>query len=195
MELPDYMPFVRQRADEARKSGLKERSSRCARARVEIESIKEKMVAGLLAGYSPKSLREALHLPRSTWDRYHKELADETYRERLKDTHGLLHNYFTRSEQLFREAMEAYNAPVLGTDGKPLKGLDGKAVRKRDPRYLAQASDVLGEMFKNLQSAGFLPKGKEVLHVKGSFEMGEMLTKLRKEREARERGGVRKPGS
>jgi AcrR family transcriptional regulator len=119
------------------------------RTRQEIEQIKSRIQASILAGYTPTFIAERLGIPRATIYRYLAELAQETMEHRLKKTDQLLHTYFNRVENLINELDIAYN-------------------NTKDPQVLAAKNKVIQDSFDRLQRAGFLPRVQDTFNIIGT---------------------------
>ena len=112
----------------------------------EREAIKTKMQIGMLSGSTPNAVMKALDLPPSTYWRYAGEIAKETREKRLSKADQLLHIYFTRTERLLSKLEDEYG-------------------KTNDPAILSRMNIVIQQTFDKLQSAGFLPKTQEKIHL------------------------------
>ena len=117
-----------------------------AKSREERERIKKEMQDRIMLGVPPHKIWAELQISRQTYYNYLKQLGDETLKERLRQTNTLLHIYFTRTERLLSKFEEAYS-------------------RTQDPLILSRMNNVIQQTFDRLQSAGFIPKTQENIHL------------------------------
>ena len=121
------------------------------RSNAERQLLLSQIQTGLATGFSRESLMHALNLPDRTFKRYCAILAQQTYEMRLKQTKLLFLDYTLRMEHLFREAMDCFE-------------------EKKDVRFLSEAKDITTAMFRDFQSAGFIPRHAVVTEAQSALD-------------------------